>query len=214
MILHDALDGIQEVFIPGTNIGSPNDQLTNIEANPMFDDELMASFHAGALGRARQARSEIEGLLDPKIPTRVAGYSLGGAVAVIFSLYLEIDGFEVDSILTFGQFPLTDEDGVRKFAHHPLLRIKSGLDGVPDLFIEQFNHFGDMIIILDGPLFVYLDPHNENFTSATSNLRAFDPFIEHDTYLDRLHGKKLAPAQISFCDAKAFLTDGVNRVCP
>jgi hypothetical protein len=73
MILHDALDGVQEVFIPGTNIGSPNDLLRDIQANPVFDEELKAFFHAGALDRARQSRSEIEGLLDPKVPIRVTG---------------------------------------------------------------------------------------------------------------------------------------------
>ncbi len=214
MILHDALDGVQEVFIPATNSGNPNDVLTDIEANPVFDDELKAFFHAGVLGRARQSRSEIAGLLDPKIPTRVTGYSLGGAVAAIFSLYLEFDGFEVNSVLTFGQFPVTDEAGARLFADRPLLRIKSGRDGVPDLYTGTYDHFGDMIILLDGPLFVYLDPDNENFTSATSNLLAFDPFVDHGTYLDRLQGKLFSPAQISFCDAEKFLTDGVDNICP
>lgn len=213
MVLTNML-GFQEIFIPGTDIQNLNDLQININTNLVFENELGASFHAGIIERAKIFRSEIERLLNPELPIRVAGFSLGGAVAVIFSLYLDLDGFEVDSVLTFGQFPLTDEGGVRKFANHPLLRIKSGLDGIPDLFIEQFNHFGDMIILLDGPLFVYLDSDNANFVSATSDLRAFDPFVDHTTYLDRLQGKKLSPAQVSFCDAKAFLADGVNRECP
>lgn len=214
MILHNPIEGIQEVFLPGSNIGSLDDVLTDIQANPMFDDELKASFHAGALKRARQSRFEIEALLDPKMPTRVTGYSLGGSVAVIFSLYLELDGFEVSSVLTFGQFPITDETGVRLFADQPLLRIKSGLDGVPDLFTTTYTHFGDLILLLDGPLFVYLTPDNNNFSSATADIRAFDPFVGHATYLDRLQGKLLAPAQVSFCDAATFITDGVENVCP
>lgn len=120
----------------------------------------------------------------------------------------------MNSVLTFGQFPVTDEAGVRLFADRPLLRIKSGRDGVPDLYTDTYDHFGDMIILLDGPLFVYLDPDNENFSSATSDLRAFDPSVGHTTYLDRLRGKLIAPAQVSLCDAAAFLTDGVENGCP
>lgn len=214
MILHDALEGVQEVVIPGTNIRSLNDLLTGFDTKSVFDDELKAFFQRSILDRARQARAEIEGLLDPTIPTRLTGYSLGGAVATVFSLFLERDGFEVESVLTFGQGPITNEAGARLFANHPLLRIKSGRDGIPDLFNTTYDHFGDMIILLDGPLFVYLDSDNENFSSATSDLRAFDLFVDHTTYLDRLRGKLSAAAQISFCDAAGFITEGVNDVCP
>lgn len=199
-----------DVFIPGTDFGNPSDILANMDATPQFDAELGARFHTGAMLRARLLRRRLADMLDSEIPVRLTGYSLGGAVAVVLGLYLEIDGFTVESTLTFGQFPVTTTTAATRFSEKPVLRVKSGLDGIPDLHSVSFSHFGDMLVLLDGPMFAHVRQGDAGFMFATQ-FHGINPFVDHDTYLGRLQGKATGAVEATLSVEHVTSVDG--RIC-
>lgn len=201
----------QSIVIPGTNTSNIESVLADLDSTPIMDPELGVQFHRGFHDLAEQVRADVEPLLNPRYATHLTGFSLGGAMAAILSLQLNLRGFEVESVMTFGQPKVTLADGARAFADRPLLRFMAAHDGIPILFTDPtYVHFGTEVILLDGPNLVYLTPGDFNYDLSTSpppdapngalNIK------DHGTYMARVASKldaKINP--VSYCSRDQFI---------
>jgi len=213
MLLIDRAHKEQEVFLPGTNVGNLDEIVTDLDQVPVFDAELGATFHRGFLGAAAQVRTDVTPFLQSGFETRLTGYSLGGATAAILALQLQMDGFQVESILTFGQPKVTDQAGASLFSDQPILRIKAGLDGITHIYAPDYRHYGDEIILLDGDRFVYLLQNDRNYDPSTDPDMLGHDFSDHTTYLTRIPLKLDGTTQTSFCESQQFITQAEQLVC-
>ncbi|MDH5232704.1 MAG: lipase family protein [Gammaproteobacteria bacterium] len=132
----------------------------------------------------------------------LTGHSLGGAMAAILMMYLQHDGFMVEKVITFGQPKVTNRNGMKTFEEAPLLRIVHGKDPVPlvppiTLVAAEhgiYRHFGQELILLQGPYYVFLDEHVaegrdvSSFWKNLGNEKISDHFM--DNYLSVLDSKQ------------------------
>ncbi len=213
LLLIDRAQNEQGLFLPGTQFGNLEEIITNLDQAPIFDEELGATFHRGFLGAATGVRTDVATFLIPGFSIRLTGYSLGGATVAILALQLQRDGFQVESILTFGQPRVTDRAGAALFSGQPILRIKAGLDGVTHLFAPQYVHYGDEIILLDGDRIVYLNQNDRNYDASTDPDVLGEIFTDHQTYLTRIALKLDGTTQTSFCESERFITPAEPLVC-
>jgi len=213
MLLIDRAHKDQGVFLPGTQVANLDEIVTSVDQVPVFDEELGATFHRGFLDAAARIRADVTPFLDAGFETRLTGFSLGGATAAVLALQLQLDGFQVESILTFGQPKVTDQAGASQFSDQPILRIKAGLDGITHVFAPDYRHYGDEIILLDGNRIVYLTQNDRNYDASTDPDLLGQDFSDHETYLTRIPLKLDGTTPTSFCDSQQFITPAEQLVC-
>lgn len=200
----------QAIVIPGTNLSNIENVLSNLDSTPVLDTELGVEFHGGFHALAEDILADVEPLLNPSYATHLTGYSLGGSMAVILSLQLNLHGFEVESVVTFGQPKVSLADSADAFADRPLLRIIAAHDAIPVLFTDfPYVHFGEEVIILDGPNMVYLTPRDLNYVISTSLPPEASGALnldDHGTYLARIASKLDGNIQqVSYCSREQFI---------
>jgi len=100
----------------------------------------------------------------------VTGHSLGGAVAVIVSWYLDYAKFNVKECITFGQPKVTDSHGNRVMRDKiKLTRVVNETDVVPlvppsGTHRHRYAHIGTLIKLLDDGKYCHLqEPDSLNF---------------------------------------------------
>ena len=100
----------------------------------------------------------------------VTGHSLGGAVAVIVSWYLDHANFNVGECVTFGQPKVTDSHGNRAMRDKiKLTRVVNETDVVPlvppsGTHRHRYAHIGTMVKLLDDGKYCHLqEPDSLNF---------------------------------------------------
>ena len=112
--------GIQNIAIRGTD--SLADWLQNLQFIP--DPEVREyKAHGGFSRGARELLRQMLPDIHKEIPVRIQGHSLGGAISVLMSMQLELEGFLVDNVVTFGAPRGFDKRGAE---FHGELRNKSG----------------------------------------------------------------------------------------
>ncbi len=86
------------------------------------------------------------------------GHSLGGAVAVILAMYLDMEQYSLGPVITFGQPKLTNVSGAQAFRHLDITRVVTAQDLVPlvppmDMMdiknLDIYWHLGKEIVLLD-----------------------------------------------------------------
>lgn len=204
----------QHIVLTGTDTKNIKDVLADLNVNPVMDPELGVEFHSGFFDLAQEVRADVEPLLNHTYSTRITGFSLGGAIAAILSLHLAADGFPLDSVVTFGQPKVTMSTNAPIFADIPLMRFIAAHDGVPTLFsTHPYVHFGDEIIMLDGPHIVFMTPDDVNYSLST-NPPVDSPdgtvnFDDHGTYLPRIASKlQQRIIDVSFCALDQYINGG------
>lgn len=133
------------------------------------DSVLHMHLHKGFASASRDLYPAILPHLRRGYQTRIAGHSLGGAVAVITGLYLRKAGFAVECY-TFGQPKLTNAAGARRADSLTLIRFLNGKDLVtlvPPLSYKpgnlgSYEHFGREVALLDGQGYECLQEHFQN----------------------------------------------------
>lgn len=126
--------------------------------------KLLPDAHAGiALHQGfAQAAEGIYKMLLPKLnknyTVSTTGHSLGGAIAVILAMYLDIDRYTLGPIITFGQPKLTNITGATLFRHLNIIRVVTPQDVVPlvpplDFMdinnIDIYWHLGKEVVLLE-----------------------------------------------------------------
>ena len=128
-----------------------------------IDLQLVENKHAGVRlhrGFAQAAEGiyqEIRPQLNRDYKISTTGHSLGGAVALILAMYLDIDNFNLERVVTFGQPKVTNIPGAKKFNHLNVSRIVTPRDLVPlsppfdpvDINnLDIYWHLGTEIVLL------------------------------------------------------------------
>ncbi len=162
--------------------------------------DLGIPVHEGFLEDARAAWSFARPLLRPGFETRLTGHSLGGAIAVLLAMKLQVEGQPLGRAITFGQPKVTTEEGVARFRDLPLLRVVNHDDPVPLLPWETtsavlgglYRHLGQEMRLTDRGTFDLFPEHRaEGFllSSFEGRLGRENP-LEHEMtrYLEKIEG--------------------------
>jgi hypothetical protein len=155
MIINEAgLDeneqGIQTIVFAGS--ARLSNFLVDLDLLPVKSEELNCRIHRGFLKSVIEVDSIVTQLLDKKRKIRLAGSSHGGALAIIYAMFLKNQGFDIDLIITFGQPRVTDEKGRNMWNNLPLIRVVNRTDILPDFPPHNpfgYAHFGRMIFLYD-----------------------------------------------------------------
>jgi predicted lipase len=122
--------------------------------------------HKGFSSAARDLYPDIRRHLRKDYKIKIAGHSLGGAIAAITGLYLQQEGFSVE-VYTFGQPKITNIAGAARADSLHLIRFLNGRDMVtlvPPVSYQpgklgSYAHFGKEIALLDGKNYECLQEH-------------------------------------------------------
>ena len=133
-------------------------------------ERLGIYLHTGFHRTAEIIADDLLSRLEEDYKVCVTGHSLGGAVAVIVSWYLDHANFNIGECVTFGQPKVTDSHGIRtmrdKIKH---TRVVNETDVVPlvpptGTHRHRYAHSGKLIKLLDDGKFCHLqEPDSLNF---------------------------------------------------
>lgn len=129
------------------------------------DSALGIPVHRGFDEDTRAVYADLLPHLNPDYDTYVTGHSLGAAISTLLMMYLHKDGYPVQRSVNFGQPKLTNKAGAKAFDQLPLMRVVDANDVVPllpattllDSIHGVYTHFGEEVILLTGPHYVFLD---------------------------------------------------------
>ncbi|MFT4908159.1 MAG: triacylglycerol lipase [Oleispira sp.] len=147
--------GLQQLAFRGTS--NLENVMVDLDLQLQMDKSLGIQLHQGFSIAAKAAYENALPYLDKTKPVQTTGHSLGGAVAVIVSMYLQRDGFQLQQVITFGQPKVTNVAGANVFASLPLLRVVTPKDIVPLVpplsplqlnNIDIYWHLGKELILL------------------------------------------------------------------
>lgn len=218
LFLKDTVGHRQIISIRGTETKLVKSVLTDAQYTKQFDPKLGIYVHTG-FGKALQELYDSVSLkLDTSYATRITGHSLGGALAVLLTYYLTVDGYKMERTVTFGQPKVTNRDGVEKFRKVSLLRVINSRDPVayvpPLSYVTTLNspyqHAGGALVLQDAPPYQYVcsEASNISFVSefwsdvlgqdkdAPESLMDNIVFHRDRYYIEKLEAldKPLAPA--------------------
>lgn len=176
--------------------------------------KLTPDKHAGVLlhngfSQAAQAiYTEIKPLIKPDYVISTTGHSLGGAVALILAMYLDIDNFNIGQVITFGQPKATNIAGANKFEHLNVTRVVTEKDLVPlvppfdpvDLNnLDIYWHLGKEVILLPDTTYAVLNGINSMLraTKFTQEPLSENNLVNHQmTLYIALINKKIPSAKL------------------
>jgi triacylglycerol lipase len=172
LFLKDSSARRQIISIRGTETKYAKSVLTDAEYTKQLDPKLGIFVHAGFEKAVRELYDSLSTRLDTGYSTRITGHSLGGALAVLLTYYMTVDGYHLERTVTFGQPKVTNKQGVEKFSQVKLLRVINSKDpvaAVPPLsYVTSLNspyqHAGGALLLQDSPPYVYVCSEASNVT--------------------------------------------------
>lgn len=205
-ITRQSTDSTQHVSLPGSD--NLKDWLEDFEAYESYDARAGIHLHRGFEIAAEAVYANLKPHLNPKYKVQISGHSLGGAVAVILSIYLKNDGYDLARTITFGQPRITTAQGVARYGDMALLRVVDVNDPVPMTPVAPFEHFGAELILLDGNKYVFLQSASASTLSEGELARTLKHISvdEHELgkYLSRLELKRPTSQAVSFSEVDKF----------
>jgi hypothetical protein len=218
--------GRQEVVIRGT--ANWTNAVFDVRIRRHWNAELGIELHKGFEEMAAVLLRDMVPRLRPGGELVLFGHSLGAAEALILGLLLDSQGYPVRRVYSSGQPRVTDTAGALRFGGFPVLRIVNENDPVPllpsvrDLAARSYCHFGDALVLLDGPYYAYFqgDYVNEKLGAVLwNNLlhgRLLEEFHEHSigNYLLRIAPKTEVALQVPFRDRMRYIYGPEYRAKP
>lgn len=119
----------QVIAVRGTS--NVENVLIDVDLKLKTDRYAGIRLHSGFSQAAEKIYQEIKPLLKPDYAVSTTGHSLGGAVALILAMYLDLDHFNSNRVVTFGQPKVTNITGAKKFEHLDIIRVVMPRDLVP-----------------------------------------------------------------------------------
>ncbi|MDH5472751.1 MAG: lipase family protein [Gammaproteobacteria bacterium] len=122
--------------------------------------------HNGFSQAAEAIYTNIKPLLKKDYIIHTTGHSLGGAVALILAMHLNIDNFNIGKIVTFGQPKVTNIAGAHKFKPLNIIRVVTEKDLVPLLppfdpvdlnNLDIYWHAGQELVLLTDNTYALLE---------------------------------------------------------
>ncbi len=179
------------------------------------DKSTGIQLHEGFSRAARKVYADLKPLLKTDYKIRTTGHSLGGAVALILAMYLDIDRFNIEQVTTFGQPKVTNVAGANKFSHINIIRVVTPFDLVPLMplldpldinNLDVYWHAGKEVILLKGNQYAILEGLDSMLraTRFTQQLLSQENMQHHQmsAYLGMIGAKtkssRLVPYQTDF----------------
>ncbi|MDZ7805362.1 lipase family protein [Thiohalophilus sp.] len=154
----------QVISVRGTaNIANT---LLDMDAKLVTDSHAGIRLHRGFSMAAQKIYEQVKPLLKPDYTVSTTGHSLGGAVALVLAMYLDLDEGSIDKVVTFGQPKVTNVAGADKFAHLDVYRLVTPEDIVPlvppldamDINdLDIYWHLGKEVILLADKRYAILE---------------------------------------------------------
>eukprot|EP01114_Cavostelium_apophysatum_P006874 TRINITY_DN1840_c0_g1_i1.p1 TRINITY_DN1840_c0_g1~~TRINITY_DN1840_c0_g1_i1.p1 ORF type:complete len:1243 (-),score=449.77 TRINITY_DN1840_c0_g1_i1:160-3888(-) len=130
---------------------------------------------------------------------QIFGHSLGAALALLFTLHLQNEGFKVEKLITFGQPKVIREKEASQYKSLPVVRIVDYYDPVPTLF-SGYVHSGPEIVLFRDQYYSNLKDHSEeHFVDKRYDANHIE------SYLRNLKGKLKAATSINYDDRQTIL---------
>eukprot|EP00904_Undaria_pinnatifida_P011997 jgi/Undpi1/7928/HiC_scaffold_24.g10400.m1 len=129
---------VHHIAIRGTV--SLADLSIDLKIRQVFDEECGCLFHAGFKEVADKVADDVVQFLEDGAEVKVAGHSLGGAVAIIVAAKLRLRGYDIGKVMTFGAPMVTDTAGaalLRDFI--PVMRVTHERDPIPLTPLGRFK---------------------------------------------------------------------------
>lgn len=158
---------MQIIAVRGTS--NIENALVDIALKLKPNEKVGIRLHTGFSQAAEEIYQEVKPLLEPGYAISTTGHSLGGAVALILAMYLEVDHFNPGQVVTFGQPKVTNIAGARKFDHLNVIRVVMPRDLVPlvppldamDINdLDIYWHLGKEVILLKNIDYAVLEGMN------------------------------------------------------
>ena len=211
----------QIISIRGTS--NIENALTDINVKMHLDKRTHVYLHSGFAEAASQIHNRILSQLHKDYSISTTGHSLGGAIAVVLAMYLDVEGYNVTNVVTFGQPKVTNKSGASKFNHLNITRIVTEKDLVPivppfdptDIFnTDVYWHLGKEYILLTGEYYSMM----EGLTSMMRGLTFVGQTLNEENlnahmmvnYLTLLTTKISKAVVIPYSDRNAYLSKEIN----
>lgn len=173
-----------------------------------LDKRANARIHSGFSQAAQAIYTEIRPQLKTDYVINTTGHSLGGAVALILAMYLDVDKFNIGQVVTFGQPKVTNIGGANKFQGLKVIRVVTPKDLVPlvppfdpvDINnLDIYWHLGKEVILLPETTYAILEGMSSMLraTKFTQESLSEDNLANHQMSLYMaLLNKKLSSAKL------------------
>lgn len=203
----------QLIAVRGTS--NIDNALIDIALKLLPDRHTGIYLHDGFAQAALSIYTNIRPLIKPGYTINTTGHSMGGAIALILAMHLNVDHYKTGQIITFGQPKVTNTDGSYKFQNLNVTRIVTEKDLVP--LVPPFDpsnmnlqtiywHLGKEIILLADNTYSILDGINSMLraTKFTEKMLNENNVTDHnmDFYLNLIQQKtnssRLVPYSNSF----------------
>jgi triacylglycerol lipase len=155
--------------------------------------------HTGFRDDAQKVLADLKPHLQKDYAIRVTGHSLGGAIAMIMTVYIYREGYKVERLVTFGQPKVTDDkSNYRYWQTNPdykkITRVVRENDPVPMVPARpKYGHVGSELILKEGQDYAFLDAYDADRLSIGNLWRRFGDveIKDHsmDLYLTNIQGK-------------------------
>ncbi|MGV3492201.1 MAG: lipase family protein [Devosia sp.] len=162
---------LQYLAMPGT--ASIQDWLEDFDIFLKPDARNGIPLHRGFEDGALAVYAEVKPLLRKDYHINLAGYSMGGGIGAVLTMYMVEDGFSVTAS-TFGQPRVTNAAGAARMAGLPITRVVNADDFVSMVPVFPFEQFGQEVILHDGADYTYLSGADANQISIGEIWRLTD----------------------------------------
>jgi len=132
--------------------------LVDVSMKLLYDEHANIMLHQGFAQAAEGVYKSLLPTLNKDYTISATGHSLGGAVAVILAMYLDIDQYALGPVVTFGQPKVTNVSGAFAYQHLDVTRVVTAKDLVPLLppldvmDIKKpgiYWHLGNEVVLLE-----------------------------------------------------------------
>ncbi len=151
-------DALKHHIIAVRGTANIENAIVDVSLKLLADAHAKIALHQGFAQSAEGIYKAVLPRLNKDYEISTTGHSLGGAVAVILAMYLDIDQYNLGPIITFGQPKVTNVSGALAFRHLNVNRLVTAQDLVPlvpPLDVMNINkldiywHLGKEIVLLE-----------------------------------------------------------------
>lgn len=151
-------DTLKQHIIAVRGTANVENAIVDVSLQLLPDNHAKIALHQGFAQAAEGVYKTVLPTLNKDYTISTTGHSLGGAIAVILAMYLNIDQYTLGPIVTFGQPKITNVSGALAFQHLDVTRVVTSQDLVPlvppldamDISkIDIYWHIGKEIVLLN-----------------------------------------------------------------
>ncbi len=199
----------QIIAVRGTS--NMENALVDIALKLKTNEKVGIRLHTGFSQAAEKIYQEVQPFLKPDYAISTTGHSLGGAVALILAMYLDVDDFNTSRVVTFGQPKVTNIAGARKFDHLNVTRVVMPRDLVPLIppldamdinDLDIYWHLGKEVVLLKNIDYAVLEGVNSMLRATRFTQEQLTAKNLHDhqiiDYLTMLDKKIPEAKQVSY----------------